>query len=185
LPGSIDELKDAYNSFKSKSTLSTEAATKIESEIAEQITKAEKAVDDVGLKRINGRYPINANDAGKTITTKSGYNVTINKYGFPDFSPYSKKTVKVEGLTGNNYTDFSKANEAAGFGSGQSAHEIFDGGKYKDYTWHHHEDGKTLQLVPKQLNNPAQQGLNHTGGAAIIRHNNTPGNAILTFPSPQ
>ncbi len=185
LPGSIDELKDAYNSFKSKSTLSTEAAAKVESQIAEQITKAEKAVDDVGIKQINGRYPINANDAGKTLITKSGYSVNINKYGFPDFAPYSKKTVKVDGLTGNNYTDFSKANEAAGFGSGQYAHETFDGGKYKDYTWHHHEDGKTLQLVPKQLNNPAQQGLNHTGGAAIIRHNNTTGNTILTFPSPQ
>jgi filamentous hemagglutinin len=36
----------------------------------------------------------------------------------------------------------------------------------KGYVWHHVEDGVTLQLIPKSLNNSVK----HTGGAAVIRN---------------
>jgi A nuclease of the HNH/ENDO VII superfamily with conserved WHH len=33
------------------------------------------------------------------------------------------------------------------------AHKFVEVGKYKDYTWHHHEDTKTMQLVPRKALN--------------------------------
>ncbi|KIE05765.1 hypothetical protein NF27_CY00010 [Candidatus Jidaibacter acanthamoeba] len=51
--------------------------------------------------------------------------------------------------------DLRKANEAAGFKKTPD-----------NYTWHHHEDGKTMELVPKDLHNAIQ----HTGGASKLRH---------------
>jgi hypothetical protein len=35
------------------------------------------------------------------------------------------------------------------------------------YTWHHHQVGKTMQLVPKNLHKEVK----HTGGAAMKRDN--------------
>ena len=38
--------------------------------------------------------------------------------------------------------------------------------KPKDMTWHHHQDCKTMILVPKAINN----NVPHSGGAANIRN---------------
>ncbi len=72
----------------------------------------------------------------------------------PGFSPYAVDSVEVEGLTGSWRADNASANLEAG--------SVYtpDG-----YTWHHVEDGVTMQLVPKDLHDAA-----HTGGAAVIRH---------------
>jgi hypothetical protein len=35
--------------------------------------------------------------------------------GFPDFSPYAQKTVKIQNLQGDRYYDFIKANQASGY----------------------------------------------------------------------
>ncbi|MBN1126825.1 MAG: HNH endonuclease [Sedimentisphaerales bacterium] len=35
----------------------------------------------------------------------------------------------------------------------------------KGYTWHHVEDGVTMQLVPTDLH----QAVRHTGGVAVIK----------------
>lgn len=37
---------------------------------------------------------------------------------------------------------------------------------YKGYTWHHVEDGRTMQLIPQRLHNAVR----HTGGCAIIKY---------------
>jgi len=36
----------------------------------------------------------------------------------------------------------------------------------KDYTWHHVEDGKTMQLVPTDIHDTFP----HIGGASVIRN---------------
>ena len=59
--------------------------------------------------------------------------------------------VKIK-MTGNDRIDFAQANGKAGLD------QTPDG-----WTWNHHQDGETMQLVPKDLNNE----LSHTGGAAI------------------
>ncbi|MES2354415.1 MAG: RHS repeat-associated core domain-containing protein [Pseudomonadota bacterium] len=73
--------------------------------------------------------------------------------GFPDFSGVSKASVKIQ-QTGNNATDFARANKAAGLSETP-----------KGYTWHHVEDGATMQLVPRDIHGATA----HSGGAALAR----------------
>ena len=42
--------------------------------------------------------------------------VRFTEQGFPDFSPYSKAEVEIEGLTGNYAEDAAVANKAVGLG---------------------------------------------------------------------
>ncbi|HEX8776136.1 MAG TPA: HNH endonuclease [Pyrinomonadaceae bacterium] len=76
--------------------------------------------------------------------------VRFNEKGFPDFSPYSKAEVDIL-YTGNRSDDFDLANEAAGFDD-----------KPEGYSWHHHENGTTMQLVPTDIH----KAVGHTGGCA-------------------
>ena len=142
---------------------------------------------------IKGNKPKNFNNRGGFVTTTSGYNVPINEFGFPDFRQWTKRkpngepfafTFQLGELTGKPADDFKLINEKFGFGNSQGSHLT----QFPDYTWHHHEDGKTLMLVPKKLNNPPSGGLTHTGGKAVIEHNlevaKTDISKILVFPSP-
>ena len=52
-------------------------------------------------------------------------------------------------------TFFLEANKVAGYT------ETPEG-----YTWHHHQDGKTMQLVPQDLH----YHVRHTGGVSTIKH---------------
>ena len=80
------------------------------------------------------------------IHPKTG--IPFDKSGFPDFSGVAKAEVKIR-QTGTRAGDFRAANEAAGFSKTPEG-----------YTWHHHQDGTTMQLVPRDTH--AQTG--HTGG---------------------
>jgi hypothetical protein len=57
-------------------------------------------------------------------------------------------------MTGDYPKDFAAANQAAGYVSTP------DG-----YTWHHHQDRITMQLVPRDLHGD----IRHTGGGEQIR----------------
>jgi RHS repeat-associated protein len=74
--------------------------------------------------------------------------IPFDKAGFPDFSGVATAEVKIA-QTGSRAGDVRAANEAAGFKSTPS-----------QTTWHHHQDGETMQLVPRDVH--AQTG--HTGG---------------------
>jgi hypothetical protein len=103
------------------------------------------------IPTIGGRLPINSKYAGGTHPS----GVSFNQQGFPDFSPYAQKTVVIDDLTGQRAIDEALANKAAGYPSTPQG-----------YTWHHVEDGKTMQLVPRDIH----QATAHTGGAAVIRN---------------
>ena len=124
--------------------------------------------------KVNNRSVINKEHAGKTVQTKGGP-VKFDENGFPDFTPYSQKTVRIEGLTGNYSQDEILALQKAKMKSTPD-----------NMVWHHHQDGKSMMLVPKEVHNVKVGGVNHTGGAAVIKHNNNPANASnqLKFPSP-
>ncbi len=99
-----------------------------------------------------------------TFTSKTGKKVDVTyRDGYPDFSNHKysgsggKSEVQID-MTGKNSTDFKLANQEAGFGNSANAHP--DG-----YTWHHHQDGKTMQLV----NTDAHASAPHTGGASSAR----------------
>ena len=113
------------------------------------------------VEKINNRHPINGDLAGKQFPLSEDLHeiypngVWFKENGCPDFTPYADITVEVEGLTGNRKQDAKKANEATGFIKTP-----------KDMTWHHVEDGKTMQLVPEDLH----EQVKHTGGAALLKN---------------
>ncbi|MGH1356895.1 MAG: HNH endonuclease [Thalassovita sp.] len=84
--------------------------------------------------------------------------------GYPDFTPFMThpsgvRSVEIE-VSGQNPTDFRRANEAAGhpeWGSGPPS---------ADWTWHHVEDARTMQLIPSRINT----FFPHRGGASIARN---------------
>jgi A nuclease of the HNH/ENDO VII superfamily with conserved WHH len=111
------------------------------------------------VEMVNGRYPINSHYANQKfpleklppeIRVKYPNSVRFDETGFPDFSPYAEKTVKIT-YSGDRATDFKLANEAANLKRTPEG-----------MTWHHHQDGKTMQLVPTDLHNAVK----HTGGVA-------------------
>ena len=119
-----------------------------------------------GLPRINGRLPINAAYAGRQfplagpLGVKYPNGVMFKANGMPDFTPYAVASLEVDGLVGDIKTDYRLANRAAGL-EGQYGNQAPPG-----YTWHHCEDGKTMQLVPTDVHHAVK----HTGGEAVIKH---------------
>ena len=103
------------------------------------------------ISLVNSRRPINSRYADSTHPS----GVRFNEQGFPDFAPYSKAQVEINGLTGNYAKDSAMANKSVGLNSTP-----------EEYVWHHVEDGKTMQLIPKNIHNAAR----HTGGAAVLRN---------------
>ncbi|GHC80715.1 hypothetical protein GCM10007320_22590 [Pseudorhodoferax aquiterrae] len=75
------------------------------------------------------------------------------KDGFPVFDGVAIKSVNIK-QTGVNVTDFALANKAAGLAETP-----------KGYTWHHHQNEKTMQLIPSEIHS----SVGHTGGAAMAR----------------
>ncbi|WP_234708934.1 HNH endonuclease [Burkholderia pseudomallei] len=88
------------------------------------------------------------------IQQKYPQGVKFNSQGFPDFSPYAKAKVDVQGLTGDYRTDEALSNKKVGLS------ETPDG-----YVWHHVENAQTMLLIPQDLHNAVR----HTGGSAILK----------------
>lgn len=98
-------------------------------------------------------------DGTTTYTRTDGVAVTYDKDGFPDFTPYRHPTVKdvqIE-FAGSYPKDFAAADKAAGITEKMRDDE--------GYTWHHHQDGKTMQLIKKDVH----KDFFHTGGMAGTR----------------
>ena len=101
--------------------------------------------------------------SSKNPAKASAYNEILRKYpngvvfdkaGFPDFSPYSIKTVKIR-MKGNRTTDFTEANKVAGLKKTPEG-----------YTWHHNQDRMTMQLVPRDLHDFVR----HDGGFQKLKN---------------
>jgi hypothetical protein len=132
----------------------------------------------VKLQRITERFTDGLSDAyafyGKKIINGVERKVYYTKFGFPDFAnfcPGKSFCFHVSDLNGKG-TDFSRAttwliNQKGASvvrESGATAIEIFENGVWNKYTWHHHEDCKTLMPVLSEVHNK----FSHTGGAAMI-----------------
>jgi hypothetical protein len=102
------------------------------------------------IPTIGGRAPINSKYAGQVHPS----GIKFTPQGFPDFSKVSIKQVDIQ-LTGVRAKDFALANKQAGFSKTP-----------KGYTWHHHENGKTMQLVPRKIHDEVK----HTGGQAVFNN---------------
>ncbi|HRI65418.1 MAG TPA: HNH endonuclease, partial [Polyangium sp.] len=91
-----------------------------------------------------------------TYTRSDGVSVTYDKEGYPDFTPYRHPTVKDVQIqfTGSYEKDFAVADKAAGITEEMR--------QQQNYTWHHHQDGKTMQLIKRDVH----KDFFHTGGMA-------------------
>ena len=90
-------------------------------------------------------------ERGQKIWEATGGKPITFKEGYPDFTPFATKRVEID-MTGKN-SDFDLANEAAGLAETPPG-----------MTWHHHQDGVTMELVPSNINNKVP----HDGGASVV-----------------
>jgi hypothetical protein len=110
--------------------------------------------DNTRVRIINKKYAGQIYYLSGDLAGKYPNGVKFTDDGFPDFSPYSKANLEIEGLIGDHYYDFKKANETLGLKNTPAG-----------YTWHHVEDGKTMMLVPSDIHGEVR----HTGGASLIK----------------
>lgn len=110
--------------------------------------------------------PKNAKGHG-TWTSENGTYSVEYKEGYPDFSTAKaprgaavyKGKVEIE-MTGNNANDFRAADKEW---------ERIHGEQPPDgYTWHHSEDGTSMELVRSDVHDQAQSGAAHAGGASLV-----------------
>ena len=111
--------------------------------------------------RVNGRYPVNAGYAGQNYPATKlppalqalyPNGIDFTPQGFPNLRPYAIFETKLSGLTGKRAKDDRRANNAVGLKSTPEG-----------YSWHHVEDGVTMQLVPSDIH----KSIKHTGGFAV------------------
>ncbi|MDR0610181.1 MAG: HNH endonuclease, partial [Planctomycetaceae bacterium] len=81
--------------------------------------------------------------------------VPFDSDGFPDFSAHVQKSIKLPTIKGY-IDDFAEADKLAGITAEYR--------KANKLTWHHHQDCKTMQLIPSLIH----QQTGHTGGLAIV-----------------
>lgn len=111
-------------------------------------------------------HPINYKFRGHIVTIVSGplrgKSCEFDALGFPNFSPFAIKRVTIQ-MHGNRLYrvpdgDFGNANEKAGYER--------NGGEPAGYTWHHHQDRKTMLLIPTEIHD----AFRHSGGVWVIEH---------------
>ena len=135
------------------------------------ITAASKCPIPSTVKKINGRYPINAQYAGgiwrngdpaKMPKDWPYGKIRFSDRGFPIFNQHLHEhptkgfgDIELDHPTGKSWKDIRQADNQFGIDA-----------KYRkdnNLVWHHHEDTGRMQLIPKDLHNAVR----HTGGYAI------------------
>ncbi len=154
-----NEVSEEDDTLEASSEEESEAEEEKDSDEPNEETEEEKEPGEGEGERkpVNSRY---ANDTysfeGKAPELHERYpeGVDFDADGHPDFSPYATELVEID-MKGNYTTDYADANAAAGL------EETPEG-----YTWHHHQDGKTMILVPTDLHG----AVGHTGGVSTIKN---------------
>ena len=80
-------------------------------------------------------------------------NTVKYKDGYPDFSPHERQHVDID-MKGNRTSDFTEANKKAPKGK-----------KLPENTWHHNENGTTMQEVPTDIH----RRFTHRGGVSFLK----------------
>jgi RHS repeat-associated protein len=96
-------------------------------------------------------------DGSITYTRADGVSVTYRN-GYPDFSPHEAARVEITQSTDRS-ADFRAANEQINYPGNKPP---------PGYTWHHNENGTTMQLVPSDIHDD----FTHSGGVSNVRAQN-------------
>lgn len=101
--------------------------------------------------------------------TNGGPPITYTN-GFPNYGPYSGGNVEIA-MRGNTTTDFTAARDAMRVQTGDP-----NWTKPSNMTWHHKEDGVTMQLIPKSIHaTGGGASTPHMGGASLYDGSNQAG----------
>lgn len=113
----------------------------------------------------NGKWAGERGDS--TWQPSNGGPPVTYKNGFPDYGPFSKGDVDIP-MQGNRTTDFGAADEAMRQKLNDPNWE-----RPADHTWHHSENGVTMQLIPKNVHaTGGGASTPHMGGASLYTGSN-------------
>lgn len=116
------------------------------------------------IRKNNPKNPELAEDAVAAIQAAGEKGIRFKPSGYPDLDPFVyesngiKAQVEIQ-FSGNPKVDFDQADD-------MMRELVSDWRKPSGWTWHHHEDGKTMQLVPFEIHSL----VDHTGGMATQKH---------------
>jgi hypothetical protein len=114
-------------------------------------------------------------ERGESVfTPANGTKPITYKNGFPDFSTH---TVKSPNGSNGSVEIAMKGNYGSDFAQADAAMRAKDPNFVRpaNTTWHHKEDGVTMELVPTSTHNVALGGGNHVGGGSLYNGTNAPG----------
>jgi hypothetical protein len=113
----------------------------------------------------NGQW---AGERGDSVWQPSNGGPPVTyKNGFPDYGPFSKGDVDIP-MQGNRTTDFGAADEAMRQKLNDPNWE-----RPANQTWHHNENGVTMQLIPKNVHaTGGGASTPHMGGASLYTGGN-------------
>ncbi|WP_336047170.1 HNH endonuclease, partial [Solibacillus ferritrahens] len=106
----------------------------------------------------------------KPYVEKAGVKGVEYKNAMPDFSPFSKAEFEITGMFSSRPSNFSKADEllAKQWSTPEKQWKKAEVAKWRSqnkYTWHELNDGKTIQLVPRDVNFK----FGHLGGVSEVK----------------
>ena len=109
-------------------------------------------------------------DGTWVYTNKKGQTVRYPDR-YPDFTEYAHPTVKPVEIEiaspTNRPLDYKNANKKAGLNKDSDPPVASLNEAPEGYTWHHHQDGKTMILVDKKVH----REFTHAGGVSIVNGN--------------
>ncbi|WP_346880684.1 HNH endonuclease [uncultured Algibacter sp.] len=172
----IEKLENLPNASKLLNKADPDLVRRLDNLTADQLNKLDDMYSSNKFKLPSDRPSVNGQKVlGDFTSTKTvgGRQVSVkyDKNGFPDFKNHSLGkdfTFKADDLIGNGTsTDFTKATNwlKNKFPDKNIVKDntkvIIDG---KSYTWHHHQDGKSLMPVLSDVHG----AFRHSGGNAVI-----------------
>ena len=149
-PGTAPAESNSENEKLKVATAGRDANSTAEAKINEAVDHGERK--PINFKYANETYSFK--DTEPELHNKYPEGVKFDAEGYPDFSPYAARSVEID-MKGNYTSDFAAANQAANLADTPEG-----------YTWHHHQDCRTMQLAPSDLHGAVR----HTGGVSILEH---------------
>ncbi len=186
----VAAIKQEYEALKAKlavaeQTLAAKQEASVEKLTPEQVDRRDQRmergnftendvfvhIDDTGRRYANTKFagdvltPEYFQAQGKDkqaalLEARAPEGIRFSRDGRPDFTPFAAHQIMASNLTGDNKFDIKTANEAADITPDEWKNKWS-----KTHVWHHVEDGKTMQLVPKALHDLVR----HAGGNLSIK----------------
>ncbi len=160
-------LKDAYQYMTSKGVKGTGKDT-LEVKFTKEQLATKPSYSPVPDKWMKKGGTVKVDEDGTWVyTNKKGQTVRYPD-GYPDFTEYAHPTVKQVEIEiaspTNRPSDYKNANIEAGLNKNSDPSVPALDKPPVGYIWHHHQDGKTMILVDKDIH----REFTHAGGVSTV-----------------